>query len=102
MQQELRDVHDSETAGVTDLRRRVVRAYIVKNFLLGAEGGFGDDDSLLEAGVVDSTSALELVEFLEKKFDISISDIELSPENFDTISRISQFVARKTAAMQPA
>jgi len=78
-------------------RQEQIRAYIVDNFLLGQDDGFGNTDSLLGSGVVDSTGVLEVVGFLEKTFSIQLSDEDLVPENLDTIQNMAAFVGRKLA-----
>jgi acyl carrier protein len=72
-----------------------VRAYVIENMLLGEDSGFEDTTSLLDAGILDSTGAMELVAFLEKDFGISVQDMEIAPENLDSVERICAFVARK-------
>lgn len=72
-----------------------IRTFIVGNFLFGQDGGFADDQSFLETGIIDSTGLLELVSFVEQKYEIAIGDRELVPENLDSLSNISRFVARK-------
>jgi acyl carrier protein len=74
-----------------------IRAFIVDNLFLGADTQFGDDDSLLEAGALDSTAVMELVEFLEESFSIVIQNNEINPDNFETVNRIVAFIERKTA-----
>ena len=73
-----------------------VRDYIVQNMLLGADEGLGDDVSLIENGILDSTAAMELVAFLQATFGIEISDDEIVPENLNSVDNICNFVARKT------
>jgi acyl carrier protein len=53
------------------------------------------DESLLDSGVLDSASILELVSFLEDRFDFTIPDEELVPENFETINAIVGLVTAK-------
>jgi acyl carrier protein len=72
-----------------------VRSYVVETMLLGDGSGFENNTSLLEAGILDSTGAMELVAFLEKDFNISVQDQEISPENLDSVECICAFVARK-------
>ena len=72
-----------------------IRQYIRDNFLYGGDARVSDDGSLLEAGVIDSTGAMELVVFLESEFGISVDDRDLVPENLDSISRIASFVTRR-------
>jgi acyl carrier protein len=52
-------------------------------------------DNLLAKGIVDSHGVMELVAFLEERYGISVSDEDLTPENFESIARIDEFVARK-------
>ncbi|WP_231851384.1 acyl carrier protein [Microlunatus phosphovorus] len=54
------------------------------------------DESLLEAGVLDSTGVLELIEFLEDTFEISVEDSETIPENLGSIAGLTRFVQSKT------
>jgi acyl carrier protein len=81
-------------------RQQQIRAYIVENFLLGQNDGFGDEESLLEAGIIDSTGVLEIVGFLEKTFTIELQDEDLVPENLDSIRNLASFVDRKLAALR--
>ena len=77
---------------------QLVREFIVDRFLFGQGGDLGDEDSLLERGAIDSTGVLELVAHLERSFGIQVDEMELVPENLDTIGRIARFVERKRAA----
>lgn len=72
-----------------------IRRFIADRFLFGDDRKLGDDDSLLEAGIVDSTGVLELINHLEERYGIKVSDDELVPENLDTIAGIAAFLARK-------
>ena len=74
-----------------------IRAFIEENFLFGDES-VDDDTSLLDQGLVDSTSILEIVGFLEEDFGVSVGDDELVPENFDNIAALGAFLERKLAA----
>ncbi len=72
-----------------------VRAFIRDNLLFGEELAFGDDESFLEEGIIDSTGILELVHFLEERYGFYIEDEELTPENLDSISRLVKYVGGK-------
>lgn len=71
-----------------------VRQFIVSNFLYGQERSFKDDDSFMAEGIVDSTGVLQLVAFLEETYGITVEDEELIPENMDSISHVSAYLAR--------
>lgn len=53
------------------------------------------DEDLLARGIVDSHGVMELVGFLEERFGLRIRDEDLTPENFQSISRIEAFVATR-------
>ncbi len=73
-----------------------VRRFIGENFLFRDNTDtIGNDASLLDAGVIDSTGVLELVCFLETTFGIEVQDDEMLPENLDSIRAISNYVGRK-------
>lgn len=87
-----------ETSGgqVESSLRSRVRSFIVDNYLFGDESGVpGDDDSLIESGVIDSTGVLELIEFLEDAFGITVDESETVPQNLGSISGIVRFVQAK-------
>ena len=72
-----------------------ITSFIVDTFLFGDSGELGDDTSFLDEGIVDSTGVLELVDFIEASFEVSIADDELLPENLYSIDRIEVFIRRK-------
>jgi acyl carrier protein len=72
-----------------------VEQFIEENFVFDPETVIARDQSLLETGVIDSTGILELVAFLEKSFEVTVEDEELTPDNLDSISKIAEFVAAK-------
>ncbi|MHA6688301.1 acyl carrier protein [Mesorhizobium sp. A556] len=77
-----------------------IRAFIVENFLFGDEGyALGDELSLIDADLVDSTGILEMVTFLEERFGITMADADIVPANLDSIARISAFVAGRRASV---
>ena len=73
-----------------------IRDFVITNFLFGKADGFSDDESLLENGVIDSTGVLELVSFLQERFDIRIEDDEIIPANLDSVDNLVHYVSRKT------
>jgi acyl carrier protein len=73
-----------------------IREFVLENYLFGYdEDDLDNDSSFLELGVLDSTGIMELVAFLEKEFDIEVSDSEIIPENLDSINCISNYVCSK-------
>ena len=82
----------------TDVRADL-RDYIEENFLYLHPGvQLGDDDSLLAAGIIDSLGFVELVEEVQSRYGLVVQDVEITEENFGSISAISRFVASKQRA----
>jgi acyl carrier protein len=76
--------------------KKIIVDFILKNFIFNDKKEDIDENiSLYEKGIIDSTGVLELVDFLEERFNIKIEDEELVPDNLDTIKRIYLFVQRK-------
>ncbi len=55
------------------------------------------DEPLIENGVLTSLQTVELVTFLEERFDIMVEDEEFDEENFGSVEAIAGLVASKTA-----
>jgi acyl carrier protein len=73
-----------------------LREFLAANYFLGDDPSqLAASSSLIEAGLIDSTGVLELVGYLEERFDIRIANEELLPENLDSIENIVGFVERK-------
>ena len=72
-----------------------IKTFIVDNFLFGDESGLNEDTSFIEKGIIDSTGILELIEFIDGKFQIVVTDEELLPENLDSVNKISKFIESK-------
>lgn len=73
-----------------------IRRYIIDVFGYGDESVIeSDEDSLLDRRLIDSTDILELIVFLETRFEISVEDEEVVPQNFDSVSRLHEFAMRK-------
>jgi acyl carrier protein len=74
----------------------VIIQFIRDNFIAGRSDVVIDrDESLIEKGIMDSTGVLELVEFLESTYSITVDDEELIPENLETIDNILKFLKTK-------
>ena len=72
-----------------------IKEFIIENFLFGEAEGLKDDTSFLDEGIIDSTGILELVNFLEEEFEISVDDEELVPENLDSINNVAAYLEKK-------
>jgi acyl carrier protein len=84
-------VNGTEEGTAVNVRDRI-RSFISENFFVE---GFADDASFLREGILDSLGMLELVGFLEREFQLHVTETELVPENLDSLDRAAAFVQSK-------
>ncbi|MBN1972124.1 MAG: acyl carrier protein [Sedimentisphaerales bacterium] len=69
--------------------------YIIENILFGEQKSIDIDADFQENGILDSIGFLEIITFIEEKYDIRIEDNEVIPENLGTLRNISCFIEKK-------
>lgn len=71
----------------------------IKNFLSKFFRNYElrDEDDIFALGFVNSLLALQLVNFLQKEFSITIEDEDLDFENFRTLNNMDALLQRKLA-----
>lgn len=80
-----------------------IRRFIEETFLFRSDQqALAGDQSLLEAGLIDSTGVLELVAYIEEHFAVRMDDSEITPDNLDSIRAITAYVSGKLAATASA
>jgi len=57
----------------------------------------GEDDSLVESGLIDSLAVLQIVSYLEETYAISFAEGGLDPEELRSMRSILALVERATA-----
>jgi acyl carrier protein len=77
---------------------QALEEFIIRDLMV-ADGDvpLSPDASLIESGIVDSLGILRLVAFIEENFSVVVDDIDVIPENFDTINAMNSLVERKRA-----
>ena len=83
------------------MNKEKIRDFVIRNFYVSNVDALKNSESLLDAGIIDSTGVLEVIAFLEEEFGITVDDAEMLPENLDSIDNIASYVDRKkgTAAV---
>jgi acyl carrier protein len=83
---------------IADRTESEIRGFIEDNFLFREDRvELEASESLLAAGLIDSTGVLELVAFLEQRFGIRVADAEMVPENLDSVRSLVAYVQAKLA-----
>ena len=75
--------------------RAQIRQLIIENIPIAGKLELQDEDQLLDNGILDSLGVLDVVTVIEEKYNISLTDDELVPENFQSIAHIATFVLNK-------
>jgi acyl carrier protein len=80
-----------------------LREYIVAQFMYDQPNARLDPETdLLNDGIVDSMGILQVVNFMEEKFGVQVSDDEIVPENFRSLRALVEFIAQKNGALAAA
>jgi acyl carrier protein len=61
----------------------------------GAAPPVGPEDDLIKRGIVDSLGVMQLVDFCESRYGITVTDADLVPANFQTVRRLADYVEHK-------
>ena len=72
-----------------------LRQFILKQFPAARKRDVSNDDSLLEAGIVDSLGVLEIVTMIEQDFGVTLDDDELMSDHFESIAAITNLLHDK-------
>ena len=72
-----------------------IREYVRETFPSPEHAVLDTEDSLFDAGILDSIGVMTLVAWLEKEFSIMVDDDEVIPENFDGIGPLTRYVFAK-------
>ena len=80
-----------------------LKQYISENILYTGDGfPCSDDASFLESGVIDSLGVMELVMFVQTRFSIQVNPLDVTPENFDSIARLTTYIQARSEQQVPS
>ncbi len=70
--------------------------HIIEQYLKGQmPEGFDDDYNLIDDGILDSLAIINLVDYLEKQYQIEFGDNDIVPEHFSSVNALAEFVHQK-------
>lgn len=79
--------------------RQRIKRYIAFNYLFSDDPeSLGDQQPLIESGILDSMGIHELITFIEGDFGIRVRPDEMLPANFGSVEAIATFVQHKQTA----
>lgn len=78
-------------------RTQEITEYVVAQYLPGTPAGeLPADYDLLDNGVVDSLSLLQLVGWVSERYAVALDQIDLDPEDFRSVAAVDRFISRNT------
>jgi len=78
---------------ITDIEQEI-RTYLLEEVLFGRGEALSDDTPLL-GNVIDSQGAIELVSFVQQRFNIEVDDAEVTTENLANMKTLVALVEQK-------
>lgn len=69
-----------------------IHEFVCANFPRARTDNFQTSDRLIESGVVDSLGLLNIVDYIEMTFNLTVSDADVVAENFASIDAIAAYI----------
>ena len=74
-----------------------LRQFVRESFLyMHPDSNFGDDDPLLASGVIDSLGVMELIGFIEERWNLAVQPAQITTANFGSIRSMAGYIAVST------
>ena len=72
-------------------RKSILLKYIQDEFVRG-RGQLTEDEDLLSGGILNSLGILQLVAFIEERFNLQVPDEDVVFENFQSVNALSNYL----------
>lgn len=76
-----------------DIQEQLLK-FICSNFMVERDE-IDIEKSLVDTGIIDSIGLIEIATFITKHFALSIDEKDLTRENFGSVTKIVNFIARR-------
>ncbi len=96
------ELEGSSVEGGTAVLKNEIRDFLVKHRASQGAGDFADEESLLDQGIIDSLTMVDLITFIEASYRVRIDDDDMTPENFDSLVAIVALVQSKRGESETA
>jgi len=71
-----------------------IRNFLTEEFFFGRSDTLNDDLPLL-GNVIDSQGVIELVVFIQRRFNVEVADEEVTTDNFASVKSVVAFIEKK-------
>jgi acyl carrier protein len=76
--------------------RSYIRDYCLPH---GGEARLAGNENLFDSGILDSAGLIAFIVYLENKFEMTIPDEDLIPENFSTLECMANYMLRRKGSV---
>lgn len=73
----------------------IIQKFILDELAKGRKKTIDVNDDLLGEGIIDSLGILQLVAFIEEKFNYTVPDEDVVIENFMSVNALSHYLDQK-------
>ncbi len=78
-----------------------IQQFVAQNLLFSDQGyRFSNNASFIQEGIIDSMGVMELATFVNTEFGIQVDPQDVTPDNFDSVNKLSEYVRRKLATVE--
>jgi acyl carrier protein len=81
----------ASTGTIASVIKRFICEQIARGYDIAA---LGDEDSLLDSGILDSFGITTLLAFIQQEYGVDIPAADIEPSHFETVTAIAQTVSR--------
>jgi len=79
--------------GIVQISDEICRYVVANNPSRFSFDDLPRNESLVEAGVLDSAGVIELIVFVEEKWNIQVSDEDITKEKMGSVNRLSVLIS---------
>jgi acyl carrier protein len=65
--------------------------FLTRNFLVSRDEIILDE-SLIDQGIIDSFGLIEIATFMEKEYDVAVTEKQMTRQNFGSVLKIVNFI----------
>lgn len=79
--------------------KKTIYDYLLENIIKDVTK-IEDDQQLIDSGLIDSISIVNVILFMESQFKIAFTEDDLTPENFETLNSMVHIVELKSVCQK--
>lgn len=74
--------------------QKIITEFLLSNIIFTVSE-LKPEQQLIDSLLIDSISIVKVILFIEREFGINLEDVDLEPQNFESVEQMAQLVIRK-------